>query len=148
MLRKRGFLIPWLASSLVMCGLSYLWHGLALNDLQELRMHVALYVGLSLIVYLVIGLAITLLVHQAVAMEWVSLRRAFPFFSALLGSGVGVLVFLLVYLFGMRFTDTGAVHMVIDAAWQVLEQGIGGLLVSLGIIYDLHRRFMESENAQ
>jgi hypothetical protein len=47
----------------------------------------------------------------------------------------------------MSFAKAGAVHVVIDALWQMLEQGVGGLVVSLGLIYDMHRRFMENERA-
>ncbi|MBK6628509.1 MAG: hypothetical protein IPG35_13090 [Flavobacteriales bacterium] len=147
MFGKRGFIVPWIASSVVMYGLSYLWHGLALNDLQDLRIPLPLYMGLSGLVYLIIGFVITLAVHQAIAHEWVSLKRAFPLMSALLGAAIGFVVFLLVYILGMSFAKAGAVHVVIDALWQMLEQGLGGLIVSLGVIYDMHRRFMESERA-
>jgi hypothetical protein len=37
------------------------------------------------------------------------------------------------------------VHVLVDVLWQMVEQGIGGLAVSLGIIYDLHQRFLEQE---
>ncbi len=147
MFGKRGFLVPWIASSVVMYGLSYLWHGLALTDLQDLRIPLPLYLVLSGLVYLIIGMVITFAVHQAIAYEWVSLKRAFPLMSALLGAVVGFVVFLLVYILGMSFAKSGAMHVVIDALWQMLEQGVGGLLVSLGIIYDMHRRFMENERA-
>ena len=36
MLFKRRILCPWLLSAVVMFGLSYVWHGLALTDLDEL----------------------------------------------------------------------------------------------------------------
>ncbi|MBV6406328.1 MAG: hypothetical protein IT228_10895 [Flavobacteriales bacterium] len=147
MFGKRGFLVPWIASSVLMYGLSYVWHGLALTDLQDLRIPLPLYLALSGLVYLIIGMAITFLVHQAIAYEWVSLKRAFPLMSALLGAAVGFVVFLLVYILGMSFAKSGAVHVVIDALWQMLEQGLGGLMVSLGVIYDMHRRFMENERA-
>jgi hypothetical protein len=35
--------------------------------------------------------------------------------------------------------------VLVDVLWQMVEQGIGGLAVSLGIIYDLHQRFLEQE---
>jgi hypothetical protein len=37
------------------------------------------------------------------------------------------------------------VHIAVDILWQMVEQGIGGLMVSLGIIYDMHKSFLESE---
>ena len=37
-------------------------------------------------------------------------------------------------------------HIVVDILWQMLEQALGGLMVSLGI-YDMHRAFLEHERA-
>jgi hypothetical protein len=37
--------------------------------------------------------------------------------------------------------------VVVDILWQMVEQGLGGLIVSLGLIYDMHRSFLESERA-
>jgi hypothetical protein len=38
-------------------------------------------------------------------------------------------------------------HVVADILWQMIEQGMGGLAVSLGIIYDMHKSFLEQERA-
>lgn len=148
MLFKRRILCPWLLSAVVMFGLSYVWHGLALTDLDELRIPLAGYLALSGLAYLVIGLGITFAVHQAILHEWISLKRAFPLTSMLVGMVIGFIVYLLAYVFGMSFTDRGVTHVVADAVWQMVEQGIGGLMVSLGLIYDMHRTFMEAEKAQ
>ena len=66
---SRRYLLPWLISAIVMFGLSYLWHGLLLRDLQELKVPLGLYLGLSGLVYLVVGLVITVLVHEAIRHE-------------------------------------------------------------------------------
>jgi hypothetical protein len=147
MLRERRILIPWLASAVVMFGLSYLWHGVALNDLRELRTPIGLYVVLSGLVYLVIGLGITVLMHQCIRHEWISLKQGFPLKGMLLGAVVGFVVFLVAFIFGMSFTDRHLVHVLADVAWQMVEQALGGLVVSLGIIYDLHQTFLENERA-
>jgi hypothetical protein len=39
-------------------------------------------------------------------------------------------------------------HVLVDVLWQVFEQAIGGLAVSLGMIYGMHRSFMEAEHAR
>ena len=147
MLRERRILIPWLASAVLMFGLSYLWHGVALNDLRELRTPIGLYVVLSGLVYLVIGLGITVLMHQCIGHEWISLKQGFPLKGMLLGAVVGFVVFLVAFIFGMSFTDRHLVHVLADVAWQMVEQALGGLVVSLGIIYDLHQTFLENERA-
>src|SRR5262245_47395580 len=138
MLAKRGFLVPWSLSALVMYGLSYVWHGLALTDLQELKIPLGLYLALAGLVYVIIGFGLTSLVHLAIQHEWISLKRAFPLMSFVLGGASGFVVFLFVYILGMSFVEHGAMHAVVDAIWQMVEQGLGGLMVSLGIIYDMH----------
>lgn len=121
---------------------------MALTDLAELKIPLATYLVLSALAYLIIGLGITFAVHQAILHEWISLKRGFVLSCVLMGAGVGFIVYLIAYVFGMSFTDRGLTHMVADAVWQMAEQGIGGLMVSLGLIYDMHRTFMEAEKAQ
>ena len=148
MLLQRRILVPWIASTLVMYGLSFLWHGIALNDLRELRIPMGLYVALSAVVYVVIGLGTTFAMHQAIQHQWIGIRQGFPFKGLLLGAVLGFLVYLVALIFGMSFTDRKVVHMLVDVLWQMVEQGLGGLMVSLGIIYDLHQGFLENERAQ
>lgn len=147
MLLRRFIILPWLLSSAVMFGLSYLWHGQVLSDLQEVRVPLPLYFILAAVVYLILGLTLTMGVHKAVQSEWISLKRAFPFTSMLLGAVLGFVVYLVIFVLGMSFAKSGAVHMVVDALWQMMEQALGGLTVSLGIIYDMHQRFLEQERA-
>ncbi|MEO8591439.1 MAG: hypothetical protein ABI432_18810 [Flavobacteriales bacterium] len=130
-----------------MFGLSYLWHGLALTDLQELKIPLTLYLLLALLVYLVLGLILTLSIHKAIQYEWISLKGAFPLMAMFVGAALGFFVYLVIFVLGMTFTKHGMMHVVVDILWQMLEQGLGGLAVSLGIIYDLHRQFMKQERA-
>lgn len=147
MLLRRHILLPWLLASVVMFALSYLWHGLVLTDLQELRIPQTLYLVLAGLVYFVLGLVLTLGVHKAIEYEWISLKGAFPVMCMLMAAVVGFFVYLLIFVLGMSFAKSGAVHVVVDALWQMVEQAVGGLMVSLGIIYDMHKRFMEQEQA-
>ena len=130
-----------------MYGLSYVWHGLILRDLDELKVPLGLYLGLSALVYTIVGIVITVLVHEAIRHEWISLKRAFPLSSMLVGAVVGFVVYLLVFILGMSFAGSQTMHIVVDVLWQMLEQALGGLMVSLGIIYDMHRTFLEHERA-
>ncbi|MFN6117775.1 MAG: hypothetical protein ACK46G_05125 [Flavobacteriales bacterium] len=147
MLWSRHILLPWLLSTVSMYVVSYLWHGLALTDLQELAIPLGLYLALAAIVYLVIGLILTIGVHKAVQYEYVSLKGPFPLTSALMGTAVGFFVYLVIFVMGMTFTKHGIMHVVVDIVWQMFEQGVGGLAVSLGIIWDMHKRFLEQERA-
>ncbi len=148
MLLRRRILLPWLFSAVVMYALSFLWHGVALTDLQELRIPLPLYLALSGLVYVVLGLVITIGVHQSIMHEWISLKRGFPLMSMLLGAAVGFVVYLLVFILGMSFASREVVHIVVDILWQMLEQGLGGLMVSFGLMYDMHRTFMDAERAK
>ncbi len=145
MFLKRYILAPWLFSTAIMFGLSYLWHGIALNDLQELPIPKTLYYLLALLVYLVIALALTIGTHKAIEYEVVSLKSAFPFFSAMLGAAAGFFVYLVIFVMGISFGRHDMVHFLVDLLWQMFEQGLGGLAVSLGIIYDMHQSYLESE---
>ena len=147
MLMQRHILLPWLFSSLTMFGLSYVWHGVALTDLEEVRVPLTLYMVLAGIVYLGLGLALTIGLHKAIGRELISLKVAFPFTSFLAGAVVGFFVYLIIFVLGVTFTKHGMVHFVVDILWQMVEQGMGGLAVSLGIIYDMHKRFLEQERA-
>jgi hypothetical protein len=131
-----------------MYGLSLLWHGLALNDLRELKMPMALYVVLSATVYIILGLGITFAMHQAIVYQWIGIRQGFPGKGLLLGAMLGFVVYLIALILGMSFTDSKVMHMLVDVLWQMVEQGMGGLMVSLGIIYDLHQNFLENERAR
>ncbi|MCB0792758.1 MAG: hypothetical protein H6595_10260 [Flavobacteriales bacterium] len=148
MIWRRGFLVPWLLSAVVMFGLSYVWHGIALNDLQEIKVPLELYFSLAGLVYLIIGMGVTIAVQQALQHQWIDLRKAFPFTSMLVGAIIGFLVYLFVYVFGMSFTiGNDMMHIAVDVVWQMVEQALGGLMVSLGMIYDMHKRFLEAERA-
>ena len=127
--------------------ISWLWHGVALTALEELRIPVGLYLCLAGLVYILLGFAMTFCIHTAILHEWISLKQAFPFTSMLLGAVFGFCVYLVIFVLGMSFTKGGMIHVVADVIWQMVEQGIGGLMVSLGIIWDMHKRYLESERA-
>src|SRR5690606_31080492 len=141
---KRRILYPWFLSALVMAGISYAWHGLALTDISDLKVDLWVYLGLSSVAYLLIALVLTLIIHLGIAKEWISLKTGFHWKTMTVGAVVGVTIYLVVLLSGLSFASHGIEHVVVDLIWQVVEQAVGGLMVSLGIIYDLHRSFMEA----
>lgn len=144
---KRRILFPWLLSAVVMMGISYAWHGLALTDISELKIELWLYLVLTGLAYLFIGLVLTLVVHLLIEREWISMKTAFPVKTMFAGTIVGVVVYLIALVSGLSFADHGIQHAVVDLLWQIIEQGIGGLMVGLGIVYDIHRSFLEAERA-
>jgi hypothetical protein len=131
-----------------MFALSYLWHGLALTDINELRMSVGRYLILAGGAYLLIGLALSVAVRFGLSREWISLKRGFPLSCLVVGAVIGLLVYLVVFASGLSFAGHGLRHVLVDVLWQVFEQAMGGLAVSLGMIYGMHRSFMEAEHAR
>lgn len=146
MMPRRRFLVCWLPSALLMFGLSYAWHGWALRDLEQLRIPLSLYLVLAAVVYLAIAAVLTLGIDRAIIYKVIEMKAGFPFKSMGLAAVAGFLVYLMVLIMGMSFADHGAVHIAVDVLWQMFEQGMGGLAISLGIIYDMHRAFIEAEN--
>ena len=130
-----------------MFGLSYVWHGVILKDFQELTIPLTLYLVLAALIYFVLGLGITMATHKAIQYEWISLKNAFPLMAFLVGAVAGFLTYLVILVFGISFAKHGLVHVAVDLLWQMFEQGLGGLVVSLGIIYDMHQRFLERERS-
>ncbi|MEO8733770.1 MAG: hypothetical protein ABI373_05530 [Flavobacteriales bacterium] len=131
-----------------MFALSYIWHGLALTDLNELRMPLTRYLAITGAAYVLVGLIICLAIRVCLMRGWVSLKRGFPAASMLVGAMIGHVVYLLVFVLGLSFAGHELRHVVVDVLWQMFEQAIGGLVVSLGMIYGMHRSFMEAEHAR
>jgi len=144
---RRHIIVPSLLAAAVMYLISWLWHGLALTDLEEISIPLTLYFSLAAVVYIILGLGMTFIVHTAILHEWISLKNGFPFTSMLIGAAIGFCVYLVIFVLGMSFTKGGMVHVIADVIWQMVEQGVGGLMVSLGIIYDMHKRYLEAERA-
>ena len=147
MSRIRHIVAPWLFSTVTMFVLSLMWHGLFLQDLEELSVPLAQYLVRSAGIYLLIGLVLTMAAHKAIQLAYVSLKGAFPIKLAMMGGAFGILVFAVLFLLGLSFTKPDAVHVMADLVWQMAEQAAGGVAVSLGIIYDLRQSFLEEERA-
>ena len=130
-----------------MYGLSYAWHGLLLNDVSEMHMSLGTYLALAGLAYALIAAGLTYVVHAALSRGWINIKMAFPVKAMGVGAIIGAGVYSVVFLSGLSFASHELQHVFLDAVWQVVEQAIGGLMVALGIIYDLHHRFMKAERA-
>lgn len=148
MLFRRHTVLPTVLAAVVMFGVSFLWHGVVLKDLEDLHVPLTLYFVLAGLVHLCIGFVLTIATHKAIEYEWISLNGPFPLMAFLLGAAFGFFVFLLIFVLGVSFTKGGVVHIVVDIVWQMVEQGLGGLAVSLGLIYDMRQSFLEDERAR
>ena len=132
LLRKR-FFVAWSLSTAVMLFVSYLWHGVMLNDLIFIPQPAGLFYGLALLAYVVIGFAITF-VYNYLSMG-IGLRMK----GSYMGVALGFFIYLIAFVLGVSFTGSQRAHVVVDFLWQMIEQGIGGTVV--GFVYFMARRY-------
>ena len=127
----KRFLIGWIISSLVMFGLSYLWHGVFLNDYQLITYPIGIYLIASAIAYLFIGF----LVSAAFTIEYFDKISRHPLLRGpAIGFACGLLVFIVATVIHVSFSkDMDMRYMLLDITWQGIEQAFGGLVI--GIVY-------------
>jgi hypothetical protein len=125
----KKFIISWIASSIVMFLLSYLWHGVLLNDFSMLNYPLGIFLLFASIVYLVTGA----LVAKVYTLEMFDRFTKHPFLKGLLsGALCGLLLYMISLVIGISFTKSITMqYMLIDITWQMIEQAIGGFVVGL-----------------
>ena len=123
MIRKR-FLIALFLASITMFGMSMIWHGLLLNDLKFLEIDFHLFLGLASLAYLVIGFVLTF------AYNYLSMGIGLKFKGFFLGVACGFFIYLIAFVLGISYNASDAAHTTVDFLWQMIEQGVGGSVVS------------------
>jgi MFS family permease len=139
-------MLGWILSSILMFAVSYVWHGIVLNDFERISYPFEVYLVSAGVVYLVIGF----LMSRIFIAEFLDryAEKAVPR-GLLTGVGMGVIVFMSALVFGVSFSSLAdPKFLIMDFIWQVVEQTVGGLTV--GLIYLLVFEFipqpMEEEN--
>lgn len=145
MLSKR-FFISWLVSSVAMFLLSYLWHGVFLTDFSRLSYPKEIFLLFAVVVYLIIGF----LVSKAIDSKTLSSRfKRKPVVRGMIaGVLIGMACFFVAMVVGISFSTGSKIpNMVLDFTWQIIEQGVGGILAGLVhlVVFD-PRVFAEEEN--
>ena len=116
------FYISWLISSVLMFGLSYVWHGVFLNDIALLKYPLRIFLLAAVLSYLAIGFLITFWIYHYKP------ERQSYIKDLKIGGFVGVLIYLIAFVFGISFHTTLNINVILfDGGWQVVEQLIGGL---------------------
>jgi hypothetical protein len=132
----RRFLIGWIISSILMFSASYFWHGVVLTDFSRLNYPKPIFLAISIVVYLVIGFALSLLVLRVKSERF----KRKPIQKALIiSSGSGVCFYLIALVVGVSFMKQVSLPFIlIDLAWQTIEQSLGGLVIGLSylLIYE------------
>lgn len=132
------FYISWLASALLMYVAFYVWHGLFLTDLSQIRFSKSLFLILVGLVYLVISFVLYRIYELKVFDKYFS--------NALLrgvtaGFILGFILFAIVAVLGISFTKhINSTYLIADCLWQIAEQIIGGVIIGLGkiLIFEPH----------
>lgn len=132
----KKFLASWFLSLLSMISLSYIWHGVVLNDLRNVNYPEWYFFILLLIVYSIIAFLLTLIFNYAEPRKSVLTKGFFG------GAAFGFFIYLVAFTLGISFKSGAVEHIVVDFVWQMIEQGVGGMLIAY--VYSLAMRF---ENA-
>lgn len=128
-LTKR-FFYTWIISSIGMFLLSYLWHGVILNDFSRLNYPKEIFLLLAALTYIFIGFVVVK-IYEAKFFEKLFIHK--PIFKGIFkGAICGFIFFLIATVVGVSFnTGSGLKNLAFDATWQVLEQAIGGGIIGL-----------------
>ncbi|MCC7302894.1 MAG: hypothetical protein IT233_09640 [Bacteroidia bacterium] len=131
---RRRFFISWLASSLLMFGLSYIWHGVITTDLQKISYPLQIFLISAGIVYFVLGFLLTR-IYQSKTLSRYFIKQ--PFIKGIVtGSALGFVLFLITLVLGISFNQSlNLEFFLIDLGWQMIEQMTGGLVVALVHIF-------------
>ncbi len=129
MLSKR-FLISWLASSVAMFILFYVWHGLFLTDFARLSYPKEIFLIFSSFVYLIIGFVVARAIDSKILEKYFKRK---PLIKGLISGAVcGFSFFIMATVVGVSFSAGSRIeNLLLDVSWQVIEQSIGGLVVGI-----------------
>lgn len=123
-MNPKRFAISWGISSLVMIILSFIWHGLLLNDFRNITYNFQFFVGLTILVYLLIGFILNVLLNYLKFEDNAFSKRT------MIGGAFGFFIYLIVFTLGISYHNRGLEHVLIDFSWQMIEQGTGAVVVS------------------
>src|SRR3990170_2437991 len=130
-MNTKRFFLSWILSSLVMFGLSYLWHGIFLNDLQRLSYPKEIFLTGSVITYLILGFLVT----KIYLMKFPKQIARKPLVRGIIsGAFLGISTYIVALVIGVSFSNIlTPQYILFDILWQTAEQTFGGITV--GMIY-------------
>lgn len=122
--------------AILMFILSYSWHGMLLNDLKFIKYDLKTFLGLLGLAYLLIAalLSLLLLAYQPEEQKVVK--------HFLISASSGVILYAIVWLSGSSLSGRDLTNDLVNLCWQILEQGMGGLVISV------YYSFSKKKNSQ
>ena len=130
------FFISWIIGAIVMYIAFYLWHGMYLNEINQLNYSKSIFYLFAGITYIAIAFLISKIFDLGISRKFFSnifLR------GVVSGLFIGFMVFVITRVSGIGLGKSLTLeHMLFDFAWQLFEQSCGGIVVSLAtfFIYD------------
>lgn len=130
------FFVSWILSAVCMYAAFYFWHGIFLNDLNNISLSKTLFMLLAALVYLVISFIVYRVYEMRLLNQYVPSTLLRGILSGLL---VGFTLFSVITVLGISFTKHMTMtYMLADCLWQMAEQVIGGIIISIGkaVLYE------------
>lgn len=120
---KMPFFMAWIFTFVFLYALSYLWHGVILNDLSRISYPKNFFLILVAAVYFCISFALTFLAQVLPFDQKLHIK------GLIVGAPVGLFIYLIAFVFGISFySNPTLAHILFDLGWQVFEGAIGGII--------------------
>lgn len=133
-MKPKRFFISWIVATVIMFTMFYLWHGILLNDFTRISYSLDVFLYLSALVYLVIGLIVAVL-NTALEYNKKPYARGIIF-----GIALGFFIYLIAFVLGVSFyADPKIEHIVLDFVWQMVEQGVGSMICAMSYAYMMEK---------
>ena len=128
-MNTRSFFLCWIFSATIMFSLSYLWHGIFLNDLERLNYPKEIFLTGAIVVYLILGFLLT----KVFMIKFPKSIAKRPFLRGIIsGAMLGISSYLLALVIGVSFSSTLTLEYILfDLLWQAFEQTVGGIVVAM-----------------
>lgn len=142
MLTKR-FFISWIVSGIAMFSLSYLWHGLFLNDFAQMNYPKQVFFVIAILVYLIISAGIAIVYSH----PKLDIYKKQPLQKGLIiGAAFGFALYMITLVIGVSFTRTMTMgNIMLDCLWQMIEQSFGGAIVGIASVFVSNEHLFDSE---
>lgn len=126
--RVKKLLFSWVIASVIMFSMSYVWHGIILNDFNRIDYPLNVYLTASIIAYLIIGL----IVARAYDSRFLDKFEKRPLIRGLAAGAIsGAVIYLIAFVVGISFGGRRLEYVIVDVIWQIIEQSAGGAVVGL-----------------
>lgn len=110
-----------------MFSLSYLWHGIFLNDFARLNYPKQVFFVIAIMVYLIIAMGISVVFshHRLDGLKKEPFKK-----GLIVGASFGFALYMITLVIGVSFTRTMSLgNIMFDCGWQMFEQAVGGVVV-------------------